>query len=127
MNPDYFTARLDLLAANGVEVDRSSTTAKVQGITAISKDPLGRLMLQQVEEVLNAQGRLEDACEWLERKVESTRASVSANAMVTEQVASVADDFARAATTQNMARNALAGLAELWVEKVRLENLPLLG
>lgn len=124
---DYFTTRLDLLARNGVEVDRATPQTMVDGLQALNADPLGQLVLKQVEEVLTAESRLETACGRLERSVHDTRLSVQRGAAVYESTVDTARDFDLAIEGRKRAWDALADLAGLWTEQTRLANLPLMG
>ncbi len=115
MTDNYFTARLTLLAAHGIEVDQATEETTLKGLMALNLDSLGKVILQQVEHVLNAETRLEDADGWLESKIASVRAGVTRGLTVTEQVGSLAADFERAVALRNAALDTLGSLAKVWL------------
>lgn len=117
---DYFTTRLNMITEVGVTVD---TTDPHAAMTTLSKNPLGKLMLEQVEKILTAERQVLDAIGLMERTGADTRTLIASGRDIYDSMASAGRDFDLAARTRANARESLAALAGAWIETHKADHV----
>lgn len=111
---DYFTDRVALLDGAGVSINVDTTELTFEALRQLNADPVGVLMLAQVERILLLQTQIADACNLLTANVATMAVRVAKGDEIHEQLSSLARDCDLAVRERNVALRTLGELGKLW-------------